>query len=321
MCPKPSDFPVRGSNALYGTYYGQRQTLLCGTKIDENACYTYDIGGMSWNLEGFAPMEEQTHASAAAWNSSWIIVGGQKHIGESPVLLNTSEILISNKFMPGPVAPVPLSDHCIVAVDKNVIFISGGYGEPSPLGITLILNFGELKSNWQTLNPMKSGRFGHACGRIKTIFDIYEIIVVGGLHQPSTEIYSFSREHWLSGPNFEDVQIFNAATVQGEYSFLITGGVELVPQCTTRNCRLDRIYAYDHSSRMFTKHEQRLNRGRGNHVSISLPANVNCSSELFPFFPKTKKIKLYFLHRNGKDTVCCGKFSTRNGCNSRNLGH
>ena len=276
-CLKPKDFPVHESIALYGAYI--QRPLLCGIKTDENACFTYDIGKMSWNSEEFSIGEARSHASSTPFgNGSWIIIGGQQYFRGSPILLNTSKIFAKNEFLPGPISPHPLSDHCSVVLDEINIFISGGYGDYSSLNSVLILEIG-AESKWQSVNPMQHGRFGHACGLIKTIFNTNEVIVIGGFQQDSTEIYSFSRQEWQSGPKTEQRQVFKAATIQGTFSFVVTGGIELAPHCTTKNCRLDTIYVYDHSTRKFIQHEQRLNQGRGNHVSISIPSDVDCSSK------------------------------------------
>ena len=113
----------------------------------------------------------------------------------------------------------------------------------------------------------------------RPFFEDIEVIAAGGLHQDKTEIYSLQRSSWFNGPDIQDRPIFKAATLQGINTFILTGGVELDPHCTTNDCRLSSIYAYDASLETFLQENQRLDQGRGNHVAVPLPVDIECSSK------------------------------------------
>ena len=283
-CSKPPNFPIDESLALYGGLI-ESDITICSIKSEGNACFIYNIIEMSWNVKDFFPGEERIHGSSAPLDggSSWIIIGGQKYLRDSPVLLNTSEILISNAFEPGPIAPIPLSDHCTVALEKNRIFTAGGYGDigESHLKNAFILEYNVSQSIWHFLSPMKNGRFGHACGSIKTVFEEVKVIAAGGLHEETVEIYSIQRQSWSNGPNLEEIKIFKTATTNGIMTFLVIGRVELEPYCTTESCRLDSIYSYEYkSSTGFVKFEPTLNKARGNHISVPIQSERDCSSKI-----------------------------------------
>ena len=278
-CPKPPRFPIENTLAFYSTLK-VNDTLLCGFSEQEKGCFKYQIIENSWAMEAFSLLKNRSHASSANFNNnSWIITGGQEYTGRTPVLLNSSEILQSNEFIQGPTLPIPLSGHCSVKLDEGHIFIAGGYGDQSHLKDSFILIIKEL--SWEHLPMMKYGRFGHACGKAMTMFNEIEIFVVGGLHQNRIENFAIVQSKWFTLPTIEDQPIFKSATVQGETTFVITGGVELEPDCTTRNCRQDTIKLYDDYINTLVNRKERLDQGRGNHVSTQMLSNTICSGKKY----------------------------------------
>ena len=270
-CQKPPIFPIENSIALYGILSGE-VPLLCGFSEKETGCFKFKSVENNWVNIHFSLLENRSHASSIKYgNGSWIISGGQKYHGRVPVLLDTSEILRDSEFAFGPNLPMPLSGHCSLKIKEDQIFITGGYGEPH-LKDSFIMNI-----NYNTLDNlpfMKFGRFGHACGRTMTLFSEIEIVIAGGLYQNIIEIYSFVHSKWFTLPNIEDHPIFKSAIVQGETTFVITGGVELEPHCATINCRQDTIKLYDIYFKALLKNEKKLSQGRGNHLATALPIDV-----------------------------------------------
>ena len=275
-CPKPPNFPIKKTLALYGRLSAEGP-LLCGFSDQEKGCFKYQIRDNNWEMEEFSLLENRSHASSVSLrNGSWIITGGQKYFEGVPVLLDTSEMFLHGEFSQGPQLPIPLSGHCSVNIDERKHFLAGGYGEIY-LKDSLILHIKE--PFWDNLPLMKFGRFGHACGRVMTLFNDIEVIVAGGLHQNRIEKYSFVHQKWFVLPNIEYQPIFKSATVQGESTFLITGGVELEPDCTASNCRQDTNKVYDAYDETLTAKKERLSQGRGNHVATLLPFNAVCISK------------------------------------------
>ena len=279
-CPKPPSFPIENNLALYGILLAE-VPLLCGFNEQERGCFRYQSIKNNWTIEQFVLHENRSHASSVSYgNDSWIIIGGQAYHNGLPIILDSSEILRHHQFVQGPKLPIPLSGHCSVNIDDGQIFIAGGYGEPQ-LKDSFILNIKE--NSLEYLDLMIYGRFGHACGKVMTLFNEIELIVAGGLHQNRIEKYSFVHKKWFALTIMGDQPTFKAATIQGKRSFLITGGVELEPYCTTSNCRQDTIKQYDNSLSVLIV-KKKLNHGRGNHLAIPLPTYV-CSGKDFELSP------------------------------------
>ena len=276
-CPKPPNFPIKNTLALYSTLTKER-LLICGFNDQENECFRYQILENKWVMEEFALLENRSHASGVSLgDDSWIITGGQTYFEGSPVLLNTSEILNNSEFIQGPSLPIPLSGHCSLKLNDEKIFVAGGYGE-TYLMDSFILN---IKTYfWGFLPLMKYGRFGHACGKTISLFNEIELVVAGGLHQNTIEKYSLTHSKWFTLPNINNQPIFKSASVQGETAFIITGGVELEPDCKKENCRQDVIRLYDRNLKVLVTKNKRLMEGRGNHVASSMPLDIVCSGKL-----------------------------------------
>ena len=252
--------------------------ILCGNSQSVKKCYRYDLKSASWLMRPYFVAEERIHSAGATFgNDSWIITGGQKYVEGAPILLDTSEVLDNGSFVSGPRLPLPLSDHCAISIAKDAVFISGGYGQPQHLKEAFILKFNP-EPNWIPLHNMQYGKFGHACGKVITLFNETEIITAGGLRQDKVEIYLLDKQFWINGPQIKSRQIFKVATIQARLSFVLTGGVELEPNCTNLDCRLDSIYLYDSSENEWKESKKSLKRARGNHVAVSLPTEADCSS-------------------------------------------
>ena len=273
-CPKPKRFPIENMLGFYSTL-SVDLPLLCGFSEQEKGCFEYQFLEKHWIIKQFGMIENRSHASSVDYgNGIWIITGGQKYSNGVPVILETSEILIDLAFTQGPNLPIPLSGHCTVKISDDQLLVAGGYGE-SYLTDTYILNINQNTSD--AVPSMKYGRFGHACGKVITLFNEVEVILAGGLHQDKIEKYSLVHDKWFTMPNIEDHPIFKSATVQGESTFVITGGVELEPECTTSNCRQDIIKIFDDYNKAFKQHTKTLSNGRGNHLATSIPIDTICS--------------------------------------------
>ena len=278
MCSKPPRFPIEYLLGLYGKL-STKGPLLCGFSKQGHGCFVYQIVENYWTLEEIVPLENRSHASSVSYgNDNWIITGGQEYHDGVPIILDTSVILINYEFIHGPDLLIPLTGHCSVNINDDRIFIAGGYGQPH-LQNSFILNVKEL--SWDVLPLMKFGKFGHACGKSVTLFDEIEIIAVRGLYQNNIEKYSLAHSKWFTLPSIVEYQpIFKSATVQGRTTFIITGGVELEPDCTTSNCRQDSIKIFNNDiNDIMTKNHKRLSQGRGNHVATPISTNVVCSGK------------------------------------------
>ena len=281
-CPKPPNFPKENSLSLIGTFLTS-MPILCGggeTSID-NFCYGFDFEEYIWINKSFKLDQSRIQAAGTQISDNkWIIFGGQIYFEGGPLILNTSTILVNEDFLPGPYLPMPLAGLCAVSIETNKIFLSGGNDgqlKKQRTAISLLLKTSNLPI-WKNLPMMSIGRYGHSCGKTKH-FNEFEIIVAGGLRVNRVEIYLLTKGLWINGPNLER-QVFSAATLQGELTFLIIGGMELEPDCKKDNCRLDVIHAYNRLENSWNEKKQTLRLGRRNHVAIPLPIEVDCSSKL-----------------------------------------
>ena len=266
--------------SLIGTFF-KRVPVICGFLEKDSFCYSLDMRDQYWRTNNFTLLEQRAQAAGVSLeNGSWIIFGGQKYNEQLPILLNTSEILIDANFNFGPDLPLPLSGHCIVKIDQNHIFSAGGYGQQF-LKEAFIMQ--TLNGSWETISPMFDGRYGHICGKVLSSFNHIQIVAAGGLRINKVEIYLHQKQYWIYGPEMIQRNFFKAATVQGPTSFLMVGGLELEP-CSTSDCQLKEIYIFDRLNNAWKHSQQNLKIGRGNHIAIGLPPNVECTSKFLYFF-------------------------------------
>ena len=277
-CLKPPDFSFANPMSLIGTFLNG-EPIICGFHGQESFCHGLDFKNQVWKVYNYSLLEQRSQAASVALeNGSWVIFGGQKYSEQIPVLLNTSEILIGSKFHFGPQLPLPMSGHCIVKFDKEQIFIAGGYGQPfSKQAHTLQINY-NLSNIWHSIKPMNEGRYGHVCGRILTLFNDVQIVAAGGLRVDKVEIYLFRKKSWINGPDMLQNNVFKAASVQGSTSFLMIGGLELEP-CQTLNCQIKDIFIFDRNN-AWRRSQKELHTGRGNHIGIALPPDIECTSKI-----------------------------------------
>ena len=279
-CPKPPNIPIPNSLALVGTLY-DTVPILCGNTANESFCFDFDLKRFDWTKQLFKMDQSRMQAAVAQIDaSSWIVLGGQIYNNGAPLILNTSTIFQNGTFLAGPYLPMPIFGLCAISIGNGQILLVGGKdSQLHNLKVTYMLFFDKLNGlvTWTNLQMMSTGRYGHSCGKAK-YFNAFEIIVAGGLRENTVEIYLLDKAIWIEGPILER-QVFSAANLQGETTFLIIGGMELEPFCTTKNCRLKTIHAYNRIQNTWVEKTISLNQGRRNHVAIHLPLNVDCSSK------------------------------------------
>ena len=100
ICLKPFRIPLKNSLALFGISILEKP-VICGFNDTDSGCFEYAAKERHWIPQPFSVNEERTHSSGT-WigDDSWIIIGGQKYLQGSPVILNTSGtvlLLTTNK--------------------------------------------------------------------------------------------------------------------------------------------------------------------------------------------------------------------------------
>ena len=53
-----------------------------------------------------------------------------------------------------------------------------------------------IMDKWTELAPMQENRTSHACGLVTLSDDTKELVVAGGYHRTSVEIYNFETQTW-----------------------------------------------------------------------------------------------------------------------------
>lgn len=123
--PKLSDYPTNVTAAVCASVAGA--VWSCGGHAS-SLCYRYHWANDSWTQPLSLLSERWYAASVMVTDSVWWITGGDRAKATS-----STEILTFGgpDGMPsgskGPPLPVAYTRHCVVKVDENRFFLSGGY--------------------------------------------------------------------------------------------------------------------------------------------------------------------------------------------------
>jgi hypothetical protein len=143
-----------------------------------------------------------------------IVSGGMNHNEDlTPRYLNSLEVLTENGWRKDvlPVMPVQIYSHCMVAINSTFLMVIGGFQNGTHFkNNTYFLDLN--KSSWFEGPPLRTGRNGHRCSRIRlndsSVTSQYGVIVVGGINSTvtnpkpiaSTEILDDGSNEWRPGP-------------------------------------------------------------------------------------------------------------------------
>jgi hypothetical protein len=194
--------------------------------------------------------------------------------------LNSSEILTEEGWESNiPSLPVTIFGPCMVTVNSTTVMVIGGYQNDQDFsGKTFYFTFGE--HSWTEGPELKNRRPYHSCGKIRRNKDSQEmsIIVAGGSDiffslLSSVEILHEGSNEWQTGPELP-FGIDNSQLVEDQ-----NGGVVLIGGSSPFG-RLDTLYQLPHGGQnaVWTKMEQKMKIGRGQHTAFLIPDNVvDCS--------------------------------------------
>ena len=192
-------------------------------------------------------------------------------------------------FQELPQLPNKISSLCLVVVDKERIFIAGGF-TPHPISTILntayMINLTESSRGWLELLPLSLKRYAHTCGKVGPELNPEKIVVVGGCNDGgcrtrlnSVEIYTIDTGSWETGRIINLIIMFlfckkknipktittardfphpiiAHGQVKYEQSFLIIGGQTYYPNPNLN--LLDTIYLYNNINGTWSVMQTRL---------------------------------------------------------------
>ena len=131
-------------------------------------------------------------------NTIWI-TGGLKNTDNAAYALNTTEFIkLDGSVIRGPSLPITISDHCMIQLNYNQIFLIGGFQNGYASNKTWIVdpcNNYKVKEG-PTLNKL---RVGHSSAKMKLCGKLV-IVVAGGFEDDSVEICDpSSGKGWIFG--------------------------------------------------------------------------------------------------------------------------
>jgi hypothetical protein len=218
----------------------------------------------------------RSSAAAAQLKDGKLLVTGGYAFGSS---LNSAEMLTEEGWKSNiPALQVTFSYHCMVTVNSTTVMVIGGWQNDQISGKTFYFTFGE--ESWTEGPELKNKRRYHSCGKIRRNKESQEmsIIVAGGQDGPSilstVEILVEGSNEWLTGPELS-FGIGYSQMVEDQ-----NGGVVLIGGYSPSVGNLDTLYQLPQGGQdaVWTKMEQKMKIGRGQHTAFLVPDNiVDCS--------------------------------------------
>ncbi len=269
----PPNFPATVFVAIGGLGF-KGNPILCGgwqNDVRSNKCYSLEnnewVSSASMNSVRVYP------AAAQLQDGKLFVTGGFDGSGSR---LNSAEMLTEEGWESNiPSLPVSIAYHCMVTVNSTTVMAIGGEQNGQYSGKTFFFTFGE--ESWTKGPELKNKRKFHSCGKIKRNKESQEmsIIVAGGSSRlSSVEILDEGSNEWQTGPELP-FWISSSQMVEDQ-----NGGVVLIGGYSPSVDALDTLYQLPHGGQdaVWTKMEQKMKIGRGQHTAFLIPDNVvNCS--------------------------------------------
>jgi hypothetical protein len=273
-CKNPPNFPAKVYGAIGGLKF-KENPIICGgehNNDESNKCYSFENN--EWVSSASMNSVRVNAAAAQLKDGKLIVTGG---FGGSFSSINSAEMLTEEGWESNiPSLPVAIYDHCMVTVNSTTVMAIGGIQDHRESGKTFYFTFGE--ESWTEGPELKNKRRWHSCGKIRRNKESQEmsIIVAGGYASysiwSSVEILDEGSNEWQTGPELP-FGIRNSQMVEDQ-----NGGVVLIGGYSSKT--LDTLYQLSHGGQdaVWTKMEQKMNTGRGDHTAFMVPDNIaDCS--------------------------------------------
>ena len=105
-----------------------------------------------------------------------------------------------------PDIPVGLSRHCMVALDSDDLYVTGGYTPTDGTRGKSFLYHSDTME-WEQLPDIPTPRDNMACGMVHNSAGEQEIISAGGDYSDLVEIYNLQSGQWRTGQSNEVSQV------------------------------------------------------------------------------------------------------------------
>lgn len=148
-CPALNNLP----NGRYGaSAFFLAGNVLCAFGDGSGGLFYYgaqfDVQSQSWEDFGNLDGAEVLYSGLAQIRDSWVLLISGKY---SP---NTYIIHWNGTILPGPPLPIQIEKHCAIGVDKDHIFVAGGYNSSHSNKETYVLKWSDQV--WVPQQPMIS---------------------------------------------------------------------------------------------------------------------------------------------------------------------
>ena len=178
----PKEFPISWHQSRGGAINDGKVPLLCGGQgpkdLQYDKCFRYSTKTRAWTESGRMSEGKSHHAASVHPEMGLVITGGWLGGGRRTATVEaTKDGKHFSKDLPS--LPEPLSSHCQVTVNANIIMVFGGAtARASPSDTALKLNVAERK--WKKLPRLPTGRHGLSCGLVKEQGVPKKVVVNGG---------------------------------------------------------------------------------------------------------------------------------------------
>jgi hypothetical protein len=221
-CSQLASFPI---DFVYGTTGGliDNAPLICGgytlyngVALDE--CFV--IGKTETTVATTMSTPRGNAASATLnRNTLWVTGGAASH---SPPPLQTTELVQLSGTRPGPDLPVPLTRHCVVALNSTTFLVIGGY---TNFTVTNAVYYYRFDTNsWIPGPPLSTTRQFHACTRFTSALhgNLDVVLVAGGSEHfnflDTSEILIVGTDSWTPGTYHSVTEILSCCTCTFAFS-------------------------------------------------------------------------------------------------------
>ena len=156
---------------VYGAVGGLlgEKPVVCGGLPANSVCYTLDE---EWTR--IPAISGRYHAASVQLGSDLWITGGNP--GPNPPTMSTEIVLEDGTVLDGLDLPMPLTGHCIIAIDNTTIMLIGGFDGENFRKETYFLESGF----WRQGPDLQIARDTHTCGILKDTDTFEEYLIVAG---------------------------------------------------------------------------------------------------------------------------------------------
>lgn len=231
-----------------GGSYSECGDLTCN-EDESDECYRYNPDLDSWTLSGIMSSSTNDYTACTVNGVPEMIMNGG-YSGSSSVSRSTRYTSDGELFGNLPPMPMGFLRHCVVALDGDDLFVTGGITSSGRSGKSFLYHSDTME--WEVLQDIPTPRNDMACAMVHNSAGEQEIIAAGGDYVETVEIYNLQSGQWRTGNPFPDNGIFDATVVPLEESFLLVGGYDGYP------LTLDTIYKYNKDNDTWSLLETRL---------------------------------------------------------------